>query len=546
MATPGGPDPAGDSPIDMLVAVTLCRRSMGARPSINLDKAAASTRLGGVPEHSETLAGPSASPLEQVTMTPTPRRSISLGSPSFKRGVGGIGSEGRTMSGLPVSDLFVLTNDPLLQKRVMKADTGNTGRISRRDIIAAFQSEATAKKQLKWGLIIGGVLLAFCLLMLAANAALTYVVVSMSKETSVQTSGVMTVKDSSTVVGTGQAAEMADLLFAYHTPSEQSDTLLSLKSLMITSDSGAVSVYQVLSSNLVPGQRLEFIVVAPTRTAADSLKYSGQPAAEMVRIVISEAGVYEVRGTQATANRRKLLATPVGTLSGAYAGSITGQLASTASMACGSGGASCSAAANSIGCPSVPTCGADGKFYLAVCKANQAGTTVKCTSCGYDNASCARAVATRPAGMPSNLAWDIPGTTAPSLGAGAVGGGNSGNGNGRPAGMPGNIAWDGPEYVRNNPPATTPGSGTVEGAGNGGQPAARPSPPPPKPRPAPAKKSPPPPKPRPPPPKKSPPPAKKSPPPPAVKKKGAPPIKGSPAAAKAKPPPPKKAVRQQG
>jgi hypothetical protein len=235
---------------------------------------------------------------------------------------------------------------------------------------------------------------------------------------------------------------MADLLFAYHTPSEQSDTLLSLKSLMITSDSGAVSVYQVLSSNLVPGQRLEFIVVAPTRTAADSLKYSGQPAAEMVRIVISEAGVYEVRGTQATANRRKLLATPVGTLSGAYAGSITGQLASTASMACGespaappkllspcnrhlcqlsrgrtspstalpaflpacppaclpaslsssfhptlpaclpsslhsilsllpccpagSGGASCSAAANSIGCPSVPTCGA-GERFIAMC-----------------------------------------------------------------------------------------------------------------------------------------------------------------------------------
>ena len=61
-----------------------------------------------------------------------------------------------------------------------------------------------AKKKLKWGLIIGGALLVFCLLMLAANAALTYVVVSMSKDTSVQTSGVMTDKSGSTVVGERQ------------------------------------------------------------------------------------------------------------------------------------------------------------------------------------------------------------------------------------------------------------------------------------------------------------------------------------------------------
>ena len=42
-----------------------------------------------------------------------------------------------------VQDLFILTNDPLLQKRVMKADTNRDGRIGRREILNAIQSEAT-------------------------------------------------------------------------------------------------------------------------------------------------------------------------------------------------------------------------------------------------------------------------------------------------------------------------------------------------------------------------------------------------------------------
>jgi hypothetical protein len=180
-----------------------------------------------------------------------------------------------------VPDLFLLTSDPLLQQRVAKADVGNKGRISRRDILDALQREASggqgrlgaegggcgcvggtgglpqgvtaglgqaraplgrlrgwtgglglcgqaacspgssapralpspcppaAKQKLRRGLVAGSILLAFCLLMLAANAALTYAVVAMSKDTSVQAGGVMTARASGEVVGASAASTLA-------------------------------------------------------------------------------------------------------------------------------------------------------------------------------------------------------------------------------------------------------------------------------------------------------------------------------------------------
>jgi hypothetical protein len=197
---------------------------------------------------------------------------------------------------------------------------------------AAAPAATAAKKKLKWGLLIGGALLAFCLLMLAANAGLTYAVVAMSKETSVQTSGVMTNKDGSTVIGTAAAAETADLLYAYHTPAEQSAALLTLKSLLISSDNstgnGTIAAYQVLSSHLVPGQRLEFVVVAPSFGGGAA---GVGPVAEMIRIIVDSEGVHEVRGGPTNragiGGSRRLLATPPGVLAPNYMrGSITGQL----------------------------------------------------------------------------------------------------------------------------------------------------------------------------------------------------------------------------
>ena len=103
-------------------------------------------------------------------------------------------------------DLLHLTSDPRVKQRLMEADADNDGRISRKDILKVMHSEMSAKQRLKWGLISGGILLVFCLLMLAANAALTYTVVRMSQETTVQSSGVMTDKAGNNIIGAGVGA----------------------------------------------------------------------------------------------------------------------------------------------------------------------------------------------------------------------------------------------------------------------------------------------------------------------------------------------------
>lgn len=42
-----------------------------------------------------------------------------------------------------MGDLFQITTDPKVQRRVMKADSNNDGRISRKDILKVMQNEAT-------------------------------------------------------------------------------------------------------------------------------------------------------------------------------------------------------------------------------------------------------------------------------------------------------------------------------------------------------------------------------------------------------------------
>ncbi|EFN55397.1 expressed protein [Chlorella variabilis] len=353
------------------------------------------------------------------------------------------------MSGIAIGDLFQITADPKVQKRVMKADSNNDGRISRKDILKVMQSEASAKHKLKWGLIIGGTLLVFCLLMLAANAALTYVVVSMSKDTSVQTSGVMTDKSGTTVVGTAQAAETADLLYAYHTPADAAASLLSLKQLLVTADSGTMSAYQVLSATLVAGKRLDFVVAAPTQDASGN-----GPVAEMIRIVISEEGVHEVRSgsiEQASGGGRRLLVTPSNSKA-----SVTGLVTNTATSTCSAtSGGTCSKAATQMSCPPVPVCGMDGKYYATRCLAAKAGTTVKCMSCGTN---CA-APNPRPAGMPDNLSsYDGPNyvRTSPPPPAGGSAAATAAGGLARPGGLPANLGSHGQDYVRTRPPPPSP------------------------------------------------------------------------------------------
>ncbi|EFN58511.1 hypothetical protein CHLNCDRAFT_140571 [Chlorella variabilis] len=329
----------------------------------------------------------------------------------------------RGVSGVIVHDLLHLTSDPRVKQRLMEADADNDGRISRKDILKVMHSEMSAKQRLKWGLISGGILLVFCLLMLAANAALTYTVVRMSQETTVQSSGVMTDKAGNNIIGTASTAGVVDLLYAHYSPAEASAALLSLKSLVITAGNGtAVSVYQVLAATLVPGQRLDFVVTAPAAAAAGA----SANAADLMRIVIDDAGVHEVRSGAQQAGRRLLVAA---TTAGA-AKTVQGLVYDVTAPTCSTG--SCGGAASQISCPEVPTCGANGKLYISPCAAIAAGTTVRCTNC------------------------------APMCT------GNNSGGLPRPGGLPGNLAVDGgSNYVRTSPPPPSPANsgGNVAAAG---------------------------------------------------------------------------------
>lgn len=136
------------------------------------------------------------------------------------------------------------------------------------------------------------------------------------------------------------AAEITDLLYAYHTPADAAASLLGLKELLITTGNDTVAAYQVLSASLVTGQRLDFVVAAPTHDAgAAGGTAAGRPAAELMRIVISEAGVFEVRGggdggdgQGAGSGRRLLQQLSNGQLANPK---VQGQLSSTATSTCG-------------------------------------------------------------------------------------------------------------------------------------------------------------------------------------------------------------------
>ena len=254
------------------------------------------------------------------------------------------------------------------------------------------------------------------------------------------------------------------------------------------SDAGAAAAYQVLSASLQPGSSLEFVVAAAAPASADASV--GTPAggvgqlapAELARIVISDHGVHEVRsgapsgadaataagGAAAAPSPRRLLTVGGGlgeikgvvfdVATGACSGECTrgrgrdgwadkcaaGRVRTprtslpdrlTCPPACppavaGPGGVpgTCTSAANLIGCPLKPTCGAsecqgghalaagrarsaardsahvggsrqaprdpqptlcpsinrppaDGKLYGGPCEARAAGTTPVCVGC---------------------------------------------------------------------------------------------------------------------------------------------------------------------
>ncbi|KAL4427690.1 hypothetical protein ABPG75_001779 [Micractinium tetrahymenae] len=445
----------------------------------------------GTAFHRATAVAPDGFPLTRASFDLGPR----LGKPEASRQV----------SGVAINDLMPLATDPKVRSRLEKATAMSNGRMSRKDILKVVESELSAKTKLKWGLIAGGVLLALCLLMLAANAGLTYAVVKMSQETQVISSGTLMDKSGEKVVATASTAGVVDLLYAHHSTAESATALLALKELVVTTEAGTVTAYQVFSSSLIPGVQAEFVVAAPADGSWAANPAAAAPSAsgvELIRIVVCDWGVYEIRGgtpgTTSTGSARRLLAAGAGATPTGQPAGVQGMVYDVTTT-CGSSGTcpSTTAAAATISCPQVPTCGADQKLYSSPCEAKAAGTTVICANCLRNN-KC-------PASFEE---WRAT------------------------AGFPPNLAVDGPNFVAKPPPSSPPAS---------------PSPPPPSPSPPPPKPSPP--SPSPPPPKPSPP----SPPPPradaaaaaaGVNKKPPPPKRSSPPPPKRRSPPPPKLSRR--
>jgi hypothetical protein len=252
-----------------------------------------------------------------------------------------------------VHDLLHLTTDPRVKKRLLKTETDEEGRISPSEILAVMSRELSTKKKLKLGVVMGGVLVLLVLLLLGANAALTFSMVALSKDSSVQSSGVLTAKDGGGVVGTATSAAMVNLLYAHHTTQESAAALLAMKSLVVNTNTSAgdtsTFVYQVLAATLVPALHLELVVTARSAAAA------ALDVSKLMRIYIDDKGVHEVRGGDdqgtAAAGRRLLLD------AGAGVGSVQGMVSDMATNMCGEswGGAAVAACGLSV-CVCVCVC----------------------------------------------------------------------------------------------------------------------------------------------------------------------------------------------
>ncbi|PSC75036.1 tRNA pseudouridine synthase mitochondrial-like [Micractinium conductrix] len=225
----------------------------------------------------------------------------------------------RAVSGVAINDLVAMTSDPKVHRRLELHSSAHTGRLSRRDILAVLTSEISAKTKLRWGLAIGGVMLVLCLAMLAANAGLTYAVVAMSKETQVESSGAMLDRATHAPVGTASTAGVIDLLTAYRSSPESAAAILGLQQLLVTTPTG-MAAYRVFSVSVKPGVAAEFVVAAPADGSwgAAGTAPGAAPGVEMMRIVIDDSGVHEVRSGAADAAgaRRRMLAAGGGAVHG--------------------------------------------------------------------------------------------------------------------------------------------------------------------------------------------------------------------------------------
>ena len=211
--------------------------------------------------------------------------------------------------GLNVADLLEapgLTSS--LRDRLQAADANGDGVISASEMIDVIQSEITATRDRK---VMQRVLIALgvaCLLIIAAVVGLTYAVVEMSKDTSVQ-NNVLVGKDGLQPLSTAtlqKTVQLADLYQA-SSPSE----LDWLTHVTVPFGKGE-AVLKIQNVYLVPGERARF-----------------DTAAENVSVEVTADGVTVSGDEQAPGGRRRLMQSVDGTAGGPAVGTAEGAVTGT-------------------------------------------------------------------------------------------------------------------------------------------------------------------------------------------------------------------------
>ena len=206
--------------------------------------------------------------------------------------------------GLNVADLLEAPGlASSLRDRLQAADANGDGVISASEMIDVIQSEITATRDRK---VMQRVLIALgvaCLLIIAAVVGLTYAVVEMSKDTSVQ-NNVLVGKDGLQPLSTAtlqKTVQLADLYKA-SSPSE----LDWLTHVTVPFGKGE-AVLKIQNVYLVPGERARF-----------------DTAAENVSVEVTADGVTVSGDEQAPGGRRRLMQSVDGTAGGPAVGTAEG------------------------------------------------------------------------------------------------------------------------------------------------------------------------------------------------------------------------------
>lgn len=193
--------------------------------------------------------------------------------------------------GINVADLLETPGlTSTLRERLQAADANGDGIISAGEMMDVIQSEITATRDKK---LMGRVLVALgiaCLLIIAAVVGLTYAVVEMSKDTSVD-GNVLVSKDGLQPLGTAALQERTPLAGLYNVSSPSELDWLTHVTVPFGEGEAVLKIQNVY---LVPGERVRF-----------------DTASENVSVVVTAEGVTVSGDDQVVGGRRRLMSKDV-------------------------------------------------------------------------------------------------------------------------------------------------------------------------------------------------------------------------------------------